>query len=141
MATIEQLQSMLDQRRPYAQAPVSQDLDLSEVVAGLSAIAERLSRSAESSPEVADPDLLARISEMTSAAAAIESAVSRISDAIRSIEIPAPVVTVEPAPVTVERPPFPRVAKIVRDGGGLMEYVLFDEEIEEEPEEDDFDID
>jgi hypothetical protein len=33
------------------------------------------------------------------------------------------------------------VAKIVRDGGGLMEYVLFDEEIEEEPEEDDFDID
>jgi hypothetical protein len=78
---------------------------------------------------------------MVKASEAIAKAIAPIAAAIQAIDIPAPVVNVSPAPVTVERPPFPRVAKIVRDGGGLMEYVLFDEEIEEEPEEDDFDID
>jgi len=140
MATIEQLNALLDESRLRPGAvmpsqPAAQPVDLSGIVRSLQDVADALMASAETSPEEGQSQ------DLAAAAQTISDAVAPIAAAIQSIEIPAPVVNVAPAPVTVEREGFPRRATVFRDRDGLIESISFTEADEiDEPEDSEYDV-
>jgi len=133
VATIEQLNALMDRRQQPATVvpPTLAAADLTETVNALCDIARALDESAKSRPQAFDPSLREQCAQMVKASEAIARALTPIASAIQSIEFPAPVVNVAPSPVTVERAPFPRIAKVQRNQDGYIDYVKFsDEEVE-----------
>jgi hypothetical protein len=136
MATLEQIQSILDRPRV---APVSDEpsVDLSEVVASLQTIAGELSRAASKPTPDTAPIIIDQSAEMLEAAQAIVRVLQPLAESVKNIELPAPVVNVEAPSVTVERLNAPRVADIVRDENGYMTRIVFSDGEDDESVDDD----
>ena len=131
MATLEELNAMLQAPRIQQERTAQIESDFAPLVRGLADIAARLDALAK------NDDGMARH-------------LAPIAQAIKSIEIPAPVINVAAPSVTVEAAAAPEVsveiehmptrAEIIRDASGFIKYVDFIErpdvevEVEDEPE-------
>lgn len=127
MATLEQLNELMDRRAApvVSIAPPPAVTDLSGVVEALREIAGRLEAAGERDDDGDDDARLAQGAEMVEASKAIARAIAPLAQALRSLEIPAPIVNVAAPAVTVEREPFPEVAEVERDGNGYIARVHF----------------
>lgn len=123
MATLEELNRILSAPAERRQIMERAEADYAPLVRGLMAIAERLEGLAGNDDA--------------------SSALAPIADAIRGIEIPAPVVNVEaptvnvePARVSVEIERLPPRAVVTRDEHGLIKFIDFTDIPEDEPDDD-----